>query len=188
MSVKSKKTINLLDSIGTPSDTWTAIYLWVFNIGRYIMLGIEIVVLAVFFSRFVLDKQNHDLTEEINDKTVILSNKAFRDDEVRYRNLQTLLSDVTTLSEDQPLNSEQISALTSAVPNGLTLDKFAFSDTKVSMSLLGSKLNVIKDYEFSLRQNPRYKNVNFTVSRSGINKTDFDVSVSFALNFEEDQK
>lgn len=183
-----RRTINLLDPIGMPSDTWSIIYNWVFNVGRYMMLTIEIIVLIVFFSRFILDKQNHDLTQDINDKTLILANQSLREEEVRYRNTQTLLSDVTKLNTSQPINSEEISLIVSSIPSSLTLDKFSFSTNKLSIVLLGTDIEVIRDYEFSLRQNTRYKDVTFTVSKSGTSKEQYDVIVAFVINSDEEEK
>lgn len=183
-----KRTINLLEPIGAPSDTWSSIYTWVFNVGRYLMLGIEIIVLLVFFSRFVLDKQNHDLTEEINDKASILSNQSLREEEVRFKNTQVLLNDIIKLGEQQVINSNEISLLLSSVPSGLTLDRFSFSGTKISLFLLGNDIKVVRDYEFALRQNTRYTGVSFTVSKSGANKVDYDVLASFTLNSGENEK
>ncbi|MBI2357276.1 hypothetical protein HYV12_04465 [Candidatus Dojkabacteria bacterium] len=184
----NRRTINLLEPIGTPSDTWSVIYNWVFNVGRYLMLSIEVIVLVVFFSRFILDKQNHDLTEEINDKAFILSNESLRNQEIKFRNTQLLLNDITKLSNNQLLNSEEISLLLSSIPEELTLDKFSFSGTKISLFLTGDEIKDIRDYEFSLRQDTRYKDVSVTVSKSGANQTVYDVGVSFSLISDEDKK
>lgn len=182
-----RRTINLLEPIGVPADTWTAIYAWVFNVGRYLMLAIEIIVLVVFFSRFVLDKQNHDLTEEINDKAFLLSNQNFRLEEVRYKNTHLVLNDIYRLSNGQPLNSEDIALLLSSVPSGLTLDKFSYNNGRVSLTVIGSNIATIRDYEFSLRQNTNYENVTFTVSKAGSNKVDYDVVISLSIKLQEDK-
>lgn len=177
-----RRTINLLDPMGPPSDAWTAAYNWVTKIGRYILVSIEIIVLVVFFARFFLDRINNDLTEEINDKVEILSNQTLREDELKYRNLHLIFSDINKLNEGQKINSTEVSAVLSNVPSNLSLDKFAFTAGRFSLTLLSTDFEAIKDYEFSLRQNPKYSDVSLTVSKSGQTSSEIEVAVSFTLS------
>jgi len=181
MPDKTHKSIDLLDSVGTPSDAWTKAYVWVSKVGRYLLVSVEVVVLGVFFSRFILDKQNNDLTEEINDKIDILSNQTLRSEEIRYNNAHALLYDIGQIQANQVLNSSEISTITSSVPSTLELARFTFSYGKVTLSLSTTDFAPVKEYEFSLRQNPKYENVNITVSKSGRNTSEIDVTVSFEL-------
>ncbi len=181
MAKTKKKTINLLEPIGQPNDAWTAAYNWVLNIGRYMMLSVEILVLIVFFSRVFLDRQNNDLTGQINDNVTILSNSQFRNQEVFFQNLHSIFFDITTLKAIQPINSSLISSVLSSIPAGLTVENFTFDTNKVSMNVSGTDINVIKNYEFSLRQNPQYDQVAFTVSRSGLSTSVYTVSISFNI-------
>lgn len=183
MSKKTiKNTINLLDPIGSPNDAWTVAYEWVFKVGRYLLVVIEVLVLGVFFARFVLDKKNNDLTEEINDKVEILSNETFKNNEVLFGNLHMLFNDIQTLDEDQPKYSQEVATIISSIPDGLTLEGFSFSTKRVTLSLIGSDFGIIKDYEFSLRQNTsKYSEVLFNISKSGREGVDIEVGVSFVL-------
>jgi hypothetical protein len=175
------KSINLLEPMGPPSDAWTAAYNWVSKIGRYLLVSIEIIVLTVFFARFFLDKINNDLTDEINDKVDILSNETLRNDELKYRNMHLLFSDINKLNDNQPTNSTEVSSVTSSVPKDLTLDKFSFNSGRFSLTLLSTDFEAIKDYEFALRQNPKYSDVNVTISKTGQTSSDIEVAVSFVL-------
>lgn len=181
MQKYKQSSINLLEPINQPNDTWTSLYNWVFKIGRYLLLGIEILVLIVFFSRFVLDKVNNDLTDEINDKVAILSNKQFRADEFKYRNIQSLLSDVTLVNKQQVLGSSYVASVLSSIPSGLTLSRYSYDSNRVTMNVLGSDLEIIRNYEFSLRQNSTYSNILFTITKSGLANAQFDVGISFNI-------
>lgn len=183
----NSRTINLLEPINQPSDVWTTIYTWVFRVGRYLLVGIEGLLLVVFFARFTLDGINGNLTEKINDKVEVLSNKDFRDQEVKYRNLQVLFSDINLLERRQALNSSDISEVISGVPNKLTLDKFSYNSGRVSLNIKSTDINAVKDYEFSLRQNPKYSGVSITVSKSGSNSTELAVTVSFNISSTDGQ-
>ena len=54
ISKKQPKAINLLDPVYSPHDTFSKAYDWMVNIGKYLLIFVEIIVLGVFFSRFIL--------------------------------------------------------------------------------------------------------------------------------------
>ncbi|HNZ70667.1 MAG TPA: hypothetical protein PKJ86_01500, partial [Candidatus Dojkabacteria bacterium] len=87
MPKEMPKSINLLNPVIAPQDAWSKVYDWVTKAGRYILVGVEIVVLGVFFARFIFDRQNNKLSDDINNKVnYILSNENLRRDEIRFRN------------------------------------------------------------------------------------------------------
>lgn len=180
-SGQKRKSIDLLNPINPPTDVWTTIYNWVFTVGRYLLVGIEALLLVVFFSRFVMDEINSKLTDEINDKVAILSDSEFRSREALYTNIHSVLTDVKIISDKQEINSEVIAQITSAVPGSLSMDTFSYNKDRVSMNLKSTDLKSIKDYEFSLRQNTRFKDVIVTLRKSDANSSEIDVSISFSV-------
>lgn len=180
-SGQKRKSIDLLNPINPPTDVWTTIYNWVFTVGRYLLVGIEALLLVVFFSRFVMDEINSKLTDEINDKVAILSDSEFRSREALYTNIHSVLTDVKNISDKQEINSEVIAQITSAVPGSLSMDTFSYNKDRVSMNLKSTDLKSIKDYEFSLRQNTRFKDVIVTLRKSDANSSEIDVSISFSV-------
>jgi hypothetical protein len=180
-----RKSIDLLNPINPPSDLWTSIYNWVFKIGRYILVGVEALLLIAFFSRFVLDEVNNDLTKEINDKVNIISNAEFRSKEIKFQNIHTLLQDVQVISKKQDINSEIVAQVTSGVPDTLVMENFSFNNDKVSMNIKTSSIKSIKDYEFSLRQNNLYKDIIVTISKTSTKTDELDVKISFLISKKE---
>lgn len=176
-----KRTIDFLNPINPPTDIWTSIYNWVFKIGRYILVGIESLLLLVFFSRFVLDEKNNDLTKEINDKVDILSNTEFKNQEILFRNTHLLLTDVNDVSKKQSLNSKTISEVTSAIPNALKLERFTFNSNKVSLYLTTNALKSIKDYEYSLRQNDKFDDIIVNINKDDTSNQQIEVNVTFVI-------
>jgi hypothetical protein len=185
MAQKENRTINLLEPLGQPNDAWTAAYDWVSTVGRYLMVGVEVLVLGVFIARFTLDKLNNDLTDEINNKVAILSNDTFRDQGVTFGNIHTLFSDIDKLERNQPRYSEEVSSILSGIPSNLTLDKFSFTTERITLGLLTTNIEDVKDYEFSLRKNTSYSDVQVSVSKSGETTSEISVNISFAINQEE---
>lgn len=181
MSKELPKSINLLDPVNPPEDVWSKMYDWVFKVGRYLLVFVQLIVLSVFFARFVLDQQNNDLTEEINDKVNILSTESLRKDELRYRNVHMILSDIRKLKENQVLNSQEVSSVLDGFSKDLSLVSFSFSNGRVNLQLISEDFEKIKVYENSLKSNPKYTDVGLTLVKSGDEDANIEFSVSFSL-------
>lgn len=176
------KTINLLEPIMAPEDAWTKIYKWVTKVGRFLLVGTALIVLVVFFSRFVLDRQNNDLTEQINEKiTTILGNEVVRRDEYNFRNYQALLTDISKVSQAQVINSSRIGAILSSIPANFELKTFNFSSSRVSLSFTTANFDDIGKYTAKLSANGLYQEVASVVSKGGEGAGGIDFSVSFTI-------
>lgn len=178
---KQPKSINFMETLYDPSDVWDSAYIWLVSIGKYLLIGVQIIVLIVFFSRLVLDGRNNDLTEEINNKVVLLSNETWKRNAFLFENYQILLGDIKNIREGQTINSLQIRELISGVPSTLVLEGLSFSEKRVSLRLSSNNLNSVKDYESSLKNNPMYEDVKFSITKED---AEISVGVSFYLNEE----
>lgn len=172
------KSINFLETLYASSDIWSNAYIWLVKVGKYLLIAVQIVVLGVFFSRFILDRRNNDLTEEINNKVVLLSNETWRKNAILFDNYQVLLTDVQRVRENQEIKSREISELISGVPTTLSLSSFSYSEGRVSLHITSSNLNTVKNYESALKNNPDYHDVLFSITKEDAEIT---VRVSFSL-------
>jgi len=177
-SGKQPQSIDFLQPSYSPTDIWSTAYIWLTKIGKYLLIAVEILVLGVFFSRFILDRQDNDLKEEVNAKVTLLSNESWQKNAAIYENYQYLLSDIKLVKEKQVINSVKISELTSGIPSTLHLSSFSYSVNKVSLRLVSSSLESIKDYESSLKNNPNYSGVTFSIDKDD---NEINVSVNFSL-------
>lgn len=182
---KSPQSINFLESVYAPTDIWSRAYIWLVEVGKYLLIAVELVVLGVFFSRFVIDKKNNDLTEEINDNVAIISNESWRQKNILFENYQNLLSDVGSIRKEQEknLSSTIISELIGGIPSLLVLDNFAFTDERVSMGFTTTSSKTVSNYESALKNNPEYSDVLFNIVKE---KSDISLRVTF--NLAKDQK
>lgn len=183
MSSKLSKSINLLDPVMAPEDIWTKIYDWVTKIGKFLLVFVAVIVLGVFFARFFLDKQNNDLTNnEINPKVEMLSQTQLRQNELKYRNYQTLLNDVSEVIKNQKINSTRLSVVLDSIPQNFIMKSISFVGDKVSLSLEAESLEDIGRYTSLLNSNQLYTDVSSSISKSGSQSgvVDFSVSFSFA--------
>jgi len=171
------KSINFLETLYASSDIWNNAYVWLVNVGKYLLIAVEVVVLGVFFSRFVLDRKSNDLTEEVNNKVVLLSNENWKKDAILFDNYQILLTNVKEIKKGQDLNSDEISELISGVPASFNLQSFSYDQGRVSLHITSSNLDTVKNYESALKGNPDYYDVRFTIT-----KEDAEISVRVTFN------
>ncbi|MEI7603479.1 MAG: hypothetical protein WCJ19_00495 [bacterium] len=70
------KTFNLFYTYNAEEPFVDKLYKWIVSVGRYIVIGVEMVVLSAFVARFFLDQNLNDLTEKINDRNLIIKSKS----------------------------------------------------------------------------------------------------------------
>ncbi len=84
---------------------------------------VEVLVLAAFGYRLVMDGKNNDLTKQINDQVKTLENETWKKVQLNIK-IFNLTGDVKLASENQDLNSKLISEVINGIP--LTLDLQTF--------------------------------------------------------------
>lgn len=175
---KQPQSIDFLQPSYSPTDIWSTAYIWLTKIGKYLLIAVEVLVLGVFFSRFILDRQDNDLKEEVNGKVTLLSNESWQKNAAIYENYQYLLSDIKLVKDRQAVTSVKVSELISGIPSSLHLSSLSYSANKVGLRLSSNSLNSIKDYEASLKNNPNYTSVVFSIDKSD---NEITVNVNFSL-------
>lgn len=179
MSDKNPKSINLLEPVLEPEDAWTKIYNWIVSAGRIILILVAMLVLGVFFSRFVLDRENNDLTDAINSNiTDVLDKEVLRAEEVKFRNIHLFLADIQMLKENQQINSTKIGSILDTIPSNFTLKAFNFSNGIVSLLFEAASLEDIGQYTSDLNDNPTLENVSSSITKEGANGT-----IEFTVRF-----
>lgn len=175
---KLPNSINLLEPVSAPGDFWAGAYDWIFNIGKYLLIGVQATVLLVFFSRFTFDKINNDLTESINDQVDTLEKPVFKQGELRFFNLQDLTHDVALLDESQTYYSADIGGVINSIPDEIRLKSFTYANDNISMSLESVNSDVIREYEKLLEDDPQYSDIKVSISKSGT-----DAQIQFNVIF-----
>lgn len=175
---KDPQSINFLDTIYANTDIWGNMYLWLVNIGKYLLIGVQIVVLGVFFSRFILDRRNNDLAKEINNKVVLLSNESWQRNATLFENYQTLFSDVALIRDGQEIHSDRVSQLLSGIPRTLNLRSFSYLEGRVSLNISSISMDPVRSYETALKNDPDLEDVRFRITKD---EATINVGVSFNL-------
>jgi Tfp pilus assembly protein PilN len=177
------KSINLLEPVNQGSNFLEGSFTWLTTVGKWALIVVEIVVLGVFFSRFILDKKNNDLADDINKQVAVLENDIWKQNAAKYQNLQHLFSDIKTVESKQKLNSTRVSELLSTIPLTLNVESFNFSGSRVMIALKTTSFGALKDYEESLKNNMYYKDVKFNITKT---RDELEVNISFLIKSEDE--
>lgn len=172
------KSINFLNPVTRPNDIWANAYQWMFQVGKYLLIVVLVLVLGVFVSRFILDGKNNDLTKDIDQQVLILSGTNWKQDSITYENLQGLLIDVRKIGMEQKSNSVIINEVRNGIPYGLSVETFSFNNGRISLNLKTTDFKSFKDYETAIKNNPNYENVSFNTTKDA---SIFDIRVNFTI-------
>lgn len=179
MAKEVPQSINLLTPVNTPEDTWERLYDWLFSFGRFILIGVLVVVLAVFLVRFQVGRRSNDLTRDVNSLSATLSSDFFRSNEIKYNNWHTLFADLNRISDEQVINSTQVASVIESVPSDVELLDISYTSGRFSLNCVANDFQAIQRYESLLKKNPNYDQdtlrVNLNKSGNVGNKIEFSL-------------
>jgi hypothetical protein len=172
------KSINFMQPVTRPNDVWANAYEWMFEVGKYMLIVVEIIALGVFIARFIIDEKSNDLTRDINDQVTVLSSGDWQQDSITHENLQNLLADIQNISRSQTINSTVINEIRDGIPYGLQVETFSFSNGRVSLNMQTTDFQAFKNYESAIKNNSDYENVSFNTTKEN---SIYDIRVSFTV-------
>lgn len=155
-----KKEVNLLPQEEFEKKPVGKFLLWALNIGRWIVIATELIVIIAFLSRFKLDRDLADLYEEIRAKQAIITSLNKFEGEFRFT--QDRLSWINQLQKDQPTISIILSAISQSVPTDVVLDKLALEKDDVALSGLALSENGLKTFLNALAHSPVLGDINLS--------------------------
>ena len=101
-SAQKKSEINLLPQEEFASSTLGRVLTWLLSTFRIIVIATEIIVMAVFLSRFWLDAKANDLNELIRKNQAVLGTTVEFENE--FRNIQKKLDTFSKTSGTKPFS------------------------------------------------------------------------------------
>jgi Tfp pilus assembly protein PilN len=114
-----KSEINLLPQKGFAASTSGRVLLWILSTFRVIVIVTEIIVMMAFLSRFWLDAQNTDLSEEIQQKQAVLA--SYTNFEREWKDTQKRLKIFSTLTLNEEIAADTINLIASYLPSDIFL-------------------------------------------------------------------
>lgn len=150
------------------------VMVWSIQVGRYIIVFTEIIVIMSFASRFKLDRDLTDLTANVTQKKSIVA--SFGDVETRTRQIQDKIATIQKLVTDKNA-VYYLDTLTRRIPSGIALTQLTYQDSALSFSGKADNSAALAGLIASLQQEQ-----NFTVAVERINSGDAnDPTVQFSM-------
>lgn len=177
--------INLLPSEEFEESLVGRILKWSLTSFRVMVIGVELVVISAFLSRFFLDARNTDLNEELKSlQAQILANGDF---EKQFRQTQQKLSIYKDLST-QKSTASVLSIISSRLPVDVVLTNI--SVTEGTLILRGSTTNEASVSQFitNLSSEPTFNKVSLSSVSSGddiLGQFDFTLNLEMGSGKEE---
>lgn len=159
-----KNQINLLPEEELQKTTSGKIILWVLTTFRTIVIVTELIVMSAFLSRFWLDAQNAELTDEIEiNKNIILDFSKLEHD---FKTTQKKLSYYKTLSGEGRVADESLRASISSLPDDLFLSSLSFGKETVEISGSSPNEKSIQQFIVNLNSKKFFNNVSLVDMRT----------------------
>ena len=161
MAAPTKATKTTIEFV--PQESWEKTNFgkflkWLLNVGRWIVIITELIVIMAFISRFKLDRDLTNLNEKIKQKQAIINSS--KDFEKDFRFLQKKLLTIEGLNKLQ-INSDKILAIFSQItPAGIQLSGFNINEKK-EIGLIASADSEVTFAFFlkNLKGEPQLKNL-----------------------------
>lgn len=170
--------INILKPQGNPEKTYVRISRWALSTGRYIVIFVEIIVLAAFLSRFKFDADLADTKEKIDQQIPFV--ESLKPDEALIRQTQLQLATVKDIRLNSVDYAQVLQNIASITPQGVRIVTLGLekSDNTVNLRINGrAQSNTdLAVFITGLRQNPNFSDVSLT--NAGLDQS----VITFSLN------
>jgi len=125
------KDINLL-----PKDKWETgivgkFLRWALNVGRYVVVFTELIVISAFLFRFGLDRKLTDLNEEMKQKQAVIN--SYGDLETKFRRLQLQLKTIKEVEEKASKTDEILANISQITPMDTVYSSVNISEEEVAL-------------------------------------------------------
>jgi hypothetical protein len=155
-----KKEISLLPDKDNPNSLTGRILNWISNVGRYVVVFTELIIIGIFLSRFTLDRTNSDISEAVRQKRAMLnSTTEFEKD---YSILQSKVQAIKKFYSQDNDYGNKIVYLADRTPSDIVYDNLSLKkdDGKLSANLSlivyneKSLIDFITNLSFENENNP----------------------------------
>lgn len=131
---------------------------WALRVGRLIVIFTEIVAVAAFIYRFSLDEKLVELHSAIKQKQTLIS--LLKNDENKYRNLQTRLALASSSSEKIDRTNRIIKDIIDLMPQGAKIDDLTLNKDRVNINVNITSISSLTSLTSSLKNYPEIKSIN----------------------------
>lgn len=157
----------------------TIFFKWAVNIGRIVIVGTELILLAALFYRFIVDRQIIDLHEVIQRKLGQVANQA--DDEKKYRDIQARLAAVKQYTSDTDVKITVFNFLLNATNNPLfAIKELNFTQDRIAIEGEVASIRDLNDLLQKARTQELIESISLDEVTNTENRITFEVSIIIA--------
>jgi Tfp pilus assembly protein PilN len=177
MAALSKQKIELL-----PQDEWEKgstgrLLRWTLNVGRYIVIVTELIVVLAFLSRFKLDRDLTNLYEEIKKKQVLVeANGQF---EENFRFLQSRLKSIQQIEQQQTSTVAVIEEVSKLIPRDVSLSNLSFNGETISLTAVSLSEQGLASFLKNFKNSQRFEKTSLLGVTTGTEK---GIGIQFQIN------
>jgi Tfp pilus assembly protein PilN len=181
-----KKTINLL-----PQDPFEASVLgkflkWALSVGRYIVIGTELVVIGSFLTRFSLDRQVTDLNEAIAQRQAVI--ESYGEVEEEFRSWQERLTKAKELLGQQLEVETQLEKVSSFTPVDVFYSNLSLSEEKVEVEGMAFSEAGFSTFLQAIKQDEAFSKIDVErISTEGMEGAGIDFKITALLKSAEEE-
>ncbi len=182
---KAKKlflNIDLLKPQSEPQKLLVQAVKWALSAGRFLIIFVEIIVLAAFLARFKLDTDIADNKDVINQQLPFL--EALKGDESLIRQTQSQLATLKDLKASRINFVNIMDKVSAQTPSGVTISTLSIENgAKLGLKITGKAQNndQLSTLLFGLRSDPFFSEVNLDSINLDQGIINFSLSASINL-------
>lgn len=174
--------INILKHQGNPEKFYIRLISWALSTGRYIIILVEIVVLAAFLSRFKFDSDFADTKEKIDQHIPFIKSRAV--DELIIRQTQLQLATIKDIRLNSINYNNVLRSIANQTPSGVKISSLHIEKKEGTVGLkitAEAKTNSdIINFVGGLKSDNNFSGV--ALESIGLDKTLISFSVSATVN------
>ena len=184
----SDLSINLLQDKPVHQTAWDRVYNWVFKVGRYIIVFVELLVVVVFVIRLGVDKRSSILDQRIELQVKTLKTYKKIGKEQQVRNVQQALSGANTIFKNNPDFAFVIKKLYEVVGESAQIVDVSIQGEKVILSGISRSISSLNSIEQGFKNSPIFSDVQFSITSKSTGKEEFQEQGNNKIEFTVDAR
>lgn len=157
-----KINLDLLRPQSQPQQIAVKLFRWLLSSGRFLIIGVEIIVLTAFLLRFKLDGDIAATREAIEEQIPFI--KALSSDERLIRQTQFQLTTIKDTKQTSPVLSDILSRIAKQTPNGVSLKTLTMDSAEgvlsVKLSATAIDNNRLVSFMAGLKSDENFQDLN----------------------------
>lgn len=149
--------LNLLKSVGAPKSFWESVYAWSLSVGRYIVIGTEIIVLTVFIVKIKISADIETEQQQIDNQVGQLSSM-WRTEQTMSQ-VENQLSIFSYLDAHKTKQAQNLTNIFSLVPASVIVTNVQMDTRGVSVAGISSGYDDLQTLNNSFTNSGFYTNV-----------------------------